>query len=295
LGFGDVGRLAARVQIPKLTRTFFNRAEEMDVNKVDLLLKYALAAAGQEDPGNREVGPIHLLKYVYLGDLAYAETHKGETFTGAPWRFHHFGPWAVEVFQRIEPVVNAVGASQRRITRPKLEDDYLRWTLVDDELFEYLNGLLPYEMAVAIRRAVHEFGDDTSGLLHQVYRTRPMLKAAPGELLSFTLQEQEAPDVVRETGPHYDVEPHCPSKREQEIRRSAMQAIRERVQARLTRKKARARRPVGYTPPRYDEVFFDGLKWLDDLGGEAVEGQEGQLSFSESTWKSPARSDSDVS
>jgi hypothetical protein len=80
---------------------------------------------------------------VYLGDLAYAETHKGETFTGAPWRFHHFGPWAVEVFQRIEPVVNEVGASQRRITSPKLEDDYLRWTLVDDELFEYLNGSLP--------------------------------------------------------------------------------------------------------------------------------------------------------
>jgi len=29
----------------------------MDINKVDLLLKYILAAAGQEDYGNREVGP----------------------------------------------------------------------------------------------------------------------------------------------------------------------------------------------------------------------------------------------
>ena len=28
----------------------------MDINKVDLLLKYILAAAGQEDYGNREVG-----------------------------------------------------------------------------------------------------------------------------------------------------------------------------------------------------------------------------------------------
>jgi hypothetical protein len=295
LGPGDVARPAGSVDVSELTRTFFKGAEEMDVTKVDLLLKYALASAGQEDPGNREVGPIHLLKYVYLGDLAYAETHKGETFTGAPWRFHHFGPWALEVFQRIEPVVNEVGASQRRITNPKLEDDYLRWTLVDDELFEYVNGSLPYEIAVAIRRAVHEFGDDTSGLLHQVYRTRPMLKAAPGELLCFAPQEQEAPDVVQETGPRFDVELHRLSKREQEIRRSAMQAIRERVQARLARKKARARRPVGYTPPRYDEVFFEGLKWLDELGGEPVESQEGQLSFSEDTWKSPGRSDSDVS
>jgi hypothetical protein len=28
----------------------------MDINKVDLLLKYIRAAAGQEDYGNREVG-----------------------------------------------------------------------------------------------------------------------------------------------------------------------------------------------------------------------------------------------
>jgi hypothetical protein len=42
----------------------------MDINKIDLLLKYILAAAGLEDLGNREVGPIHLVKYVYLSDLA---------------------------------------------------------------------------------------------------------------------------------------------------------------------------------------------------------------------------------
>ncbi len=34
----------------------------MDINKVDLLLKYILAAAGQEDYGNREVGLIYLVK-----------------------------------------------------------------------------------------------------------------------------------------------------------------------------------------------------------------------------------------
>ncbi len=30
----------------------------MDINKVDLLLKFVLAAAGQEDDGNWGVGPI---------------------------------------------------------------------------------------------------------------------------------------------------------------------------------------------------------------------------------------------
>jgi hypothetical protein len=42
----------------------------MDINKVDILLKYILAEAEQEGFGNREVGPIHLGKYVYLADLA---------------------------------------------------------------------------------------------------------------------------------------------------------------------------------------------------------------------------------
>jgi hypothetical protein len=54
----------------------------MDINKVDLLLKYILATAGQEDLGNREVGPVHLVKYVYLADLVFAEKHGGETNHG---------------------------------------------------------------------------------------------------------------------------------------------------------------------------------------------------------------------
>ena len=44
----------------------------MDRDRVDLLIQYALAVAGQNDFGERELGPIHLLKYVYLGDLAHA-------------------------------------------------------------------------------------------------------------------------------------------------------------------------------------------------------------------------------
>ena len=54
----------------------------MVLNRVDLLLKFIIAAAGQEDYGDREVGPIHLIKYVYLADLAFAEKYDGETDHG---------------------------------------------------------------------------------------------------------------------------------------------------------------------------------------------------------------------
>jgi len=91
----------------------------MNQERTDLLLKYALVVAGQEDPGNREVGPIHLIKYVYLGDLAFSEGNSGETYTGVPWRFHHFGPWSEAVFERVKAVTQLVGARERRISSAK--------------------------------------------------------------------------------------------------------------------------------------------------------------------------------
>lgn len=55
----------------------------MKSNKIDLLIQYAILIAGQEDEyPDRQLGPIHLIKYVYLADLAYAERNGGETFTG---------------------------------------------------------------------------------------------------------------------------------------------------------------------------------------------------------------------
>lgn len=55
----------------------------LDQHRVDLLLQYTLVRAAQEDDWrDRELGPIHLLKYVYLADCAYAERHEGQTFTG---------------------------------------------------------------------------------------------------------------------------------------------------------------------------------------------------------------------
>src|SRR5713101_52649 len=118
----------------------------MDSAKVDLLLTYILAVAGQEEAENRELGAIHLIKYVYLADLAFAETHGGNTFTGVLWRFHHFGPWSAQVYERIEPVVREVRAEERRIPS-KFEDDFVRWSLQDERLAERLDDAVPREVS----------------------------------------------------------------------------------------------------------------------------------------------------
>lgn len=256
----------------------------MDINRVDTLLRYILSVAGQEDPDNRELGPIHLVKYVYLADLAHSQRHKGSIYTNVPWIFHRFGAWSPEVYKRIEPVVREIDASERRISSPKHEDDFFRWELVDDKLFEELDRQLPFEITLAIKKAVHEFGDDTSGLLHFVYATDPMLRAAPGEYLSFKPYPEYEED---------DTEPQ-PSVKAQRLSKTAKKRLKEKINAMLSEKLAKKKKPSVYTPPRYDQIFFEGQKWLDEITGEPIESQEGQLSFTKDVWKSPFRAESDV-
>jgi hypothetical protein len=74
-----------------------------------------------------------------------------------------------------------------------------------------------------------------------------------------------------------------------------MRFLRKRIEARLAERRAERRKAVSFTPPRYDDVFQEGLKWLDSLAGEPLESQEGDLTFSEEIWKSPARTESDLS
>ena len=259
----------------------------MDIQKIDRILKFAITAAGREDDyENRELGPIHLVKYVYLADLAYSETHNGETYTGTPWKFHHFGPWCLEVFNRIQPTMDAIGAHERTFSSPKYEGDFKRWSLINDKLFEKLEDELPSEIKRLIRRSVHDFGNDTTGLLHYVYISKPMLNAAPGEDLKFekeTIREHEP-----ETG---EVEVIELSKKQEKKKKEATIKMRERVKERLAERRAQKK---SAPPTEYDEDFYDCLEWVDSLAGDPIETEDGVITFSEDIWKSESRSENDA-
>jgi hypothetical protein len=271
----------------------------MDVARIDLMLRYILATAGEEDAGNRELGPLHLIKYVYIGDLAYAALHQGRTFTEAPWRFYHFGPWTEEVYGRIEPVAEQLGANRRSIVSSRFENDQVRYSFADAHLLEQLDDRIPAEAARAIRHAIRRFGSDTSELLHYVYTTPPMLRAAPGETLEFANdpdKENEesviAPTAEHETtqsggGATVEAIPKSKTRKKREL-----EALRERVRMRLQEAKQQ-KRPAA-PPPRYDEIFFEGVNWLDDLAGEQLEGARGEAVFSSDIWKSRGRRDPGV-
>jgi hypothetical protein len=262
-------------------------------DRIDAVLQFILVAAGQEDERrDRELGPIHLLKYGYLADMAYAQRHEGETFTGAPWRFHHFGPWAPQVLERIEPALAAIGATKRTFSSPRY-DDFVRYAQTDERLLDKLQTRLPGEVLSAIRSSVHEFGSDTESLLRHVYQTLPMVHAAPGELLAFpsaaptdlTLREQRrSAEAVGE--------PQLSWK----VRRARAENVSHRRKIILERleRRAVALATAEQPTPRYDSVYFEGLAWLDNLAGAGIKPLEGEMAFADDIWKSRTRADPDV-
>ena len=289
----------------------------INVARIDAVLQFALAAAAQEDEArNRELGPIHLIKYAYLADLAYAEGHGGDVFTGIPWRFYHFGPWAQEIFERVEPAVAAVGAERRTFTSAKYEGEGIRYSLTDEALLNrVISRQLPWEVASSIKREVHEHGSDTYGLLNRVYTTKPMLRAAPGEYLDFRPEPEERPPTADPGGAWAEaltmasplarapltetLEPPIASRdtsaswKDRRTRKEGSARLRDEVRRRL---EARLSRPVApVRPPRYDAIFFDGVKWLDQQTGETTEPFAGEAVFSPDIWKSRGRSDPDGS
>lgn len=52
--------------------------------------------------------------------------------------------------------------------------------------------------------------------------------------------------------------------------------FRKRIRRRLEERKGEASRATATPAPRYDEVFFDGVRWLDQLAGEAEAGAQAE-------------------
>lgn len=270
----------------------------MDLQKVDKIIQYALAVAAEEDDfKDRELGPIHLIKYVYLADLAYAEKHGGETFTGTDWTFYHFGPWALPVYTRLDHACSSVGASKRVFASP-YRDDNTRWSLYGSNIKPRLQKDLPFVICMSLDRLIHTYGKDTSELLHYVYRTTPMLKAAPNEILDFTPASRGDSGSDRvQTEEHVQTAPLSikQQKRRTEILRETKRLFQERMALKQKEKAAQPpKNKYPFGPPRYDEVYQKGMEWLDTLAGPEIPETKGELTFAPNVWKSTSRFDPEL-
>jgi hypothetical protein len=268
--------------------------DEPAAGRIDQLLQFVLATAGQEDDfADRQLGPIHLIKYAYLADLAYAEDHSGETFTHIPWRFHHFGPWSAEVYERIYPALQEVGAACKSVPS-KYEGDFTRWSLVDDELYRRLGGELPSSVVRSVKQYVHKFSGSTEDLLHFVYTTWPMLRSKPEEIIDFTLSVSLAERLNKaiDRASKEAAEEKLSFKQKQR-KKLAREQFRAAILQRLDEKAKKKR--VRPTPPRHDDVYYEGVRVLESLAGEDIRPEKGIVRFSDDIWKSKARFDPDLS
>ena len=257
-----------------------------DLTRLDTIYQYTLAvAAVAEDYQQRQLGPIHLLKYAYLADVAYAARHGGSTYSSVQWRFHHFGPWNEEAFNEISPALHAISASECRYTS-RFENDFVRYGLNEYEakkIAQQSENELPLVVSNALSQAVHEHGADTADLLRHVYLTPPMLAARPGAFMDFKTAIRPARETLTES------KSAKLNAKEKRRRKAVIDSARAEVRRRLAG--STLRRVAPEPAPRYDAVFYDGTARLDKLAGNHPSPASGEISFDESVWHSAQRRD----
>ena len=263
----------------------------INTGNVDLIIQFSLLAAGDEDDySDRQLGPIHLIKYVYLADLVYAKHNNGQSFTGIDWQFYKFGPWSQAVHARIEPALKAIGANRKQYPSDYDDkEDWVRWDLRDDRLLAEKRRDLPPMITMNLKQYIHRFGKDTPSLLDHVYKTKPMLAPAPNEYLNLSLEidsEKEQPESIQSLRME-----NLSNKKKKDFH-NKMVALRELRQQRKS-EAPKLINPV--TNLRHDEVYKQGVAWLDSLSGEQFSSGSISAEFSSDVWKSPTRKGEDVS
>jgi hypothetical protein len=186
-----------------------------------------------------------LLKLLYLFDMEYYRTHRS-TFTGFGWKFFHLGPWAAEYDPALQRLVANATLSEQRSSS------------------EYETALYKPGMGVGTRQAfanvrdecilldvLKRWGTRTTGeILNYVYfQTEPMEAGIRNQPLDFSLIPAERPPVYSRS---------FSGKKAADIRK--LRAKFERTQA---EKKAREQQPFTFTPPRYDEEYFEAMAKLE--------------------------------
>jgi hypothetical protein len=257
----------------------------MNTEKIHKILQYALLCASQQDDWkDQSVGDIHLIKYVYLADLAYSKGNEGKTFTGVDWKFHHFGPWSFVTYKEIPLALDSIGAHEEILQSDYEDGTYHRWSIRESEsLLQKVSLDLPLVITAAIARFVCRFGNDTSSLLHYVYNTRPMKNAAPGEILDFSL----AADILPAAGHARKFESSFDqlSARKKKKFTARIKALKEIRESRTHMEKL-VSPPV---PPMSKEVYLKGMEYLNSLAGPLPPEGRFDVEFDSSLWDSSIR------
>lgn len=187
-----------------------------------------------------------LLKLLYLFDVEYYRTHR-RTFTEFSWKFFHLGPWTNEYDPVLDELVRRGGLVPKPSTHPEYEStNYLPGESIEiDTILTNIRdeGALKRVLNAWVERPVGEILD------HVYFRTEPMEHAVRNTPLDFSLVPSERP------GKYARSSSNTSSKDIAQMRRAIAERQRQlRIQ----------QSPPPFTPPRYDNEFFQAMSKLEE-------------------------------
>lgn len=188
-----------------------------------------------------------LLKLLYLFDVEYYRLHR-ETFTQFQWKFFHLGPWTSELDPLLEELITTEALIPRVYSTPEYEGK--NYEAVEDcdigPLFESIND------EMALKGVLSDWADRPLGeILDYIYfRTEPMEHGIRNAPLNFDLIPTQPPERYKRS---------ASGKSAQEIAK-----LRKAFQKKLIALNTQQSFPFEFTPPRYDEEFYQNLSKLDE-------------------------------
>jgi hypothetical protein len=211
-----------------------------------------------------------LVKFLYLADLQYARSHRGETITGWNWYVDSFGPFAVEALRALDRGVEehwlipiALGEREMAETLPAtgLElAERSRTAMIYDLPERSLSQNEEEAMPVGsgkLKGWMRDYGSDTNALLRFIYgNTEPMEFAIEGAPLDFSVAQTPV-------SAHPIVSSGLKKKEKSKIA-GLLKSMREKYETALARNAALVQGP-------YDDAYSEGLPTEDDeIRGTAI-------------------------
>lgn len=192
------------------------------------------------------VSKTKLLKLLYLFDVEWYRSNRS-TYTGFDWIFYKLGPWTREY----DPLLDAFFANAY-LEKQKGRDAYdTEFITTKDKI--YLNRLFDTrEQERVLEDLVRTWATvPTPQILdHAYFRTEPMRNAIRGERLDFS--------TVSETPPALYTRASSGRSPEQ------IEVLRRMIAERLAQTHPEPQAGV-FTPPKYDEEFFNAMDQLESM------------------------------
>jgi hypothetical protein len=186
-----------------------------------------------------------LLKLLYLFDVEYYRVHR-QIFTGFAWKFFHLGPWASEFDTTLDDLVTT-GAMLQQRSNTEFETAFYRAAERVDPGEPFSN----VKDEQILRGVLKLWGPRSTGeILDYVYfQTAPMEAGIRNSHLDFSvIQQNESGAYVRSLSGKSNTE---------------IQKLRAKFEAQQALRKASRIQSFEFTPPKYDEEYFDAMAKLE--------------------------------